>query len=142
MPTTLRLPFLLMLSRAFQPSSYLAGHTRRAKVRREPSAQRRQSLAKPCPDEITVSAARLTIDGVEVNLGGVWIHWKAAPASPSSSFSLLVRGEFVVEVFDPWKRKPSNKTWESYILETVSELCSVALGAYIDTLKNLDELAD
>ena len=75
-----------------------------------------------------------------MSLGSVWVHWKPAADGSSAAFSLLVQGEFVVEVFDKWRQKPAPEPWEGYILRQLREFGTSVLDSYVKVLAELDSI--
>ena len=84
-----------------------------------------------------MSPGRLTIDGTEVSLGAVWVHWKTGRDRGPHTFQLLVRGEVIPEVFDRWKQKPPSERWDNFILAHLRESGTPAFQSYLDSLLKL-----
>src|SRR5882724_8581842 len=85
-----------------------------------------------------MSAASLIIDGQQVSIGAVWVHCTSRSSKALSKFSLLVGGEFVIEVFDRWRKKHGEDPWDNYILGEMHKFPTPTLDACIETLRKID----
>ena len=81
--------------------------------------------------------ARLKIDRQPVGLDAVWVHCKKAPDPLSSECSLLVRGDFVKDTFDPHGRKSPGDSWEAYIMNELGQFGTAVLSSYIERILNV-----
>jgi hypothetical protein len=85
-----------------------------------------------------MNAAQLKVDGHEISTAEIWVHFKSRPNPGATRFSLLVRGEYIADVFDEWRAKPADIAWEKYILQNLNKSGTMAFDYYLRVLKRID----
>lgn len=89
-----------------------------------------------------MKACEFKVDGQETDLGAVLVHLKSDQRESPQTFSLLVRTEFVVEVFDENQTKAAVTSWECHIQRATEVFGTMAVELFLHNLKRLEEVED